>query len=500
MIISYFKLWRRSYLNMFWSPHFSRTILGIMLYAGYAIILCQCVIAEDTNINRDNIDKCLSQLENTFFEHQYENESDAKRLNRLERFIFGTTKAGSIRDRLTHILISVPAKTINDHAYKTNTKTNDTFGGGADTLQNNDINQSTSADQLSNTHAADRINRTEDSNQVNGNVQNAPFSSSGNKTTNAPIQTSSANAYVDSSNSGAPFDYTSYPRVNTLEEEMLGQTFPNDTLSQRVARLETKTFGTASTSNDLCQRVDMLDKYAERHDLYGERKPTDDLISRLSVPIGRNTDNFNSGGNLTPTSAQPNNTLPKQSAPIIGSTDELVAMMEAELYNHTYPSRRLIRRVKKLENRVLPKHENNNANSISLDDRIARLWDTLHPADRVQLMPSTVSNNQYTSDAVNQTASSSTSNESNQVLGARGLSSYNTRTGHHPWLHKLASAAGAIAGGVVSGLSYGSYYGSPYGYGAYGMGMPRYGYGSPYYGGGMYGLGSGMFGMPGSYW
>jgi hypothetical protein len=51
----------------------------------------------------------LSTLENRFFFHQYTNESDDKRLDRLERLIFGHTRSGSQQDRLNSLQIAIPA-------------------------------------------------------------------------------------------------------------------------------------------------------------------------------------------------------------------------------------------------------------------------------------------------------------------------------------------------------------------------------------------------------
>src|SRR5262249_9534362 len=66
------------------------------------------------------------------------------------------------------------------------------------------------------------------------------------------------------------FDYTSYPRVTAIEKQLLGTTYEHEALPERIARLETKAFGKVSTSDDLGQRVDTLDQYALRHDLFRE--------------------------------------------------------------------------------------------------------------------------------------------------------------------------------------------------------------------------------------
>lgn len=57
-------------------------------------------------------------------------------------------------------------------------------------------------------------------------------------------------------------DYGSYPRVTELEQQLLGSTYVKDPLPVRVARLETKEFGKTTPNDDLCDRIDRLDKVA----------------------------------------------------------------------------------------------------------------------------------------------------------------------------------------------------------------------------------------------
>jgi propanediol utilization protein len=54
-----------------------------------------------------------------------------------------------------------------------------------------------------------------------------------------------------------------YPRVTQLEQQMLGKTFVNESVSQRLVRLENKAFGAVSSSDDLSSRTDALAQYAQ---------------------------------------------------------------------------------------------------------------------------------------------------------------------------------------------------------------------------------------------
>jgi hypothetical protein len=57
---------------------------------------------------------------------------------------------------------------------------------------------------------------------------------------------------------------TDYPHINSLEKEILGQTFPGQPLPDRLGRMETKAFGKPSTIDDYSERTDSLEAYAQK--------------------------------------------------------------------------------------------------------------------------------------------------------------------------------------------------------------------------------------------
>jgi hypothetical protein len=57
---------------------------------------------------------------------------------------------------------------------------------------------------------------------------------------------------------------SAYPHVTALENEILGQAAPDQPLEKRLAAMEGKAFGHASTSDDLGSRTDALERYAEK--------------------------------------------------------------------------------------------------------------------------------------------------------------------------------------------------------------------------------------------
>ncbi len=52
----------------------------------------------------------IDALENKFFEHTYSRESLSRRLERIEKMVFGEGKTGSDDDRLAQLLAIVPTK------------------------------------------------------------------------------------------------------------------------------------------------------------------------------------------------------------------------------------------------------------------------------------------------------------------------------------------------------------------------------------------------------
>jgi len=70
----------------------------------------------------------------------------------------------------------------------------------------------------------------------------------------------------DSSSAGgaAAGPATEYPHITSLEKSILEQTYPGQPLPDRLARMETKAFGSPATGKDLSDRTDALEDYAQK--------------------------------------------------------------------------------------------------------------------------------------------------------------------------------------------------------------------------------------------
>jgi hypothetical protein len=370
-------------------------------------------------------DASLAKLENRFFEHPYNKDTEADRLSRIEAFVFGTAQTGSVDERLKHIIASIPAEP---------------------------------------------------------ESQATPSTNAGLPAGNQPA----GSGAMTSSEPGTLPDGSTYPRVTNLEQELLGSTFANEALSKRLARLETKAFGAPSSSTDMALRVDQLDQYAQRHDLYGER-------GVAQVPYG--------GQYNAIRSYAPQTSLGQSQ--FVGSISERLAMMEAQEFGKTYPDHSLAKRVKKLDEKVFSQDKDRKVIADKpLPDQVDALWLTLHPngnnATTPSLGHSAAANDSYSYD------NGSSQYPGQYPSGNNGSStSASNNPSHHGWLHALAKTAGTV--GKIAATSMSSYGGYPgYGFGGGGMGgFGGYGggYGGyPSYGGygSSYGTGN-YFGTPGNY-
>jgi len=318
--------------------------------------------------------KPLSALEDQFFEQEYTDESSEARLERLEKFIYGCTQSGPIDARLSRILSMV---SVNKTSNPTKTST---------PLPDTDKQQ----------------------------VANSSDASSGGNT--------------DDYSGHSPFDSSSYPRVISLEQQLLGSSYASEPLEKRVERLETKAFGSPSTSRDLCQRVDRLDDYADRHNLYGEKS-----ILNPTVALDSNQKNFKqSSGSVN--SDQDNQ-------PFMGSVLERISMMEAQEFDHTSVDKPLNTRINKLEKKILrgqklTNESDQNFSDLSVTERVNRLWLSLHPHNNDKETP----------------LLTATVPQDNSTGNTRFAASNADRSQRQSWLHNVAKTMGSNGGAIMNSV------------------------------------------------
>lgn len=239
----------------------------------------------------------IAALEKRFFDHSYPNESMASRLDRLERMVFGEQKTGSDQSRLTALLLAVPAEPA---------------ASSDQTASNSSSSQPTGANGQSSAGSGDQ--------------------------TQTPDQ---SNATANGADSG---DVGDYPRITQLEQEILGKTFAQEPIQNRLEQLELKAFGRADAKADLSDRTEKLEDYADKH--FPQQQQNYAATADGESAAGSSPYSQASGYSQ----AAPNaNSLPPHS-----TLDQKVTWLERQVFNTTYASQPLLDRVNRLATNIFP--------------------------------------------------------------------------------------------------------------------------------------------------
>lgn len=167
--------------------------------------------------------KNLVLLEKKYFEHTFESDTIESRVERIEQLILGDATKGNPQDRLNKMVTSL----VND-------------GGSLEPVNSNGADPASTAK----TPAKSKQVASQQSAQNGRDLTNDPYAN-------------------DHDEDPAAGQVSNYPHVTNLEKQILGSTYDGQPLNARLARLETKAFGTVSQLPDLSQRTDALERYAE---------------------------------------------------------------------------------------------------------------------------------------------------------------------------------------------------------------------------------------------
>lgn len=276
----------------------------------------------------------LQTLEKRFFMHDFTKEPMEERLTRMEKFTFGETSSGTEQQRLARI---------------------------ASTLE---------------THSAD-----------------TPLSSIDTKPQKIAFMPKSS-TYTEQMSDSAPApsddsdDGSDYPHITYLENEILGKPFTGS-LQSRLARLETKAFGSPSPNPDLSARTDALERFAEvklhkkafdqpvdppeapraagfpnwgahrgamSGDSYDVFNGSGDVIRAMRMGAGGSFPDDSGNGSAAPARSPEDPaalmpTPPPEGARLLSR----VAWCEQHLFNRTYPELHLLERLHQLNAELNPK-------------------------------------------------------------------------------------------------------------------------------------------------
>ena len=405
------------------------------------------VLAQSSSQDSTSVSQALSKLEKRLFEFTYASEDEDARLNRLENFVFGMKQSGSISDRLARLQASVVNKPAGD--------------ASAGTANSNAAGSAVGAGTGIGAGAG-----------VGAGAGTGAGVGAGAGVPNAASGTSTA------TESYPTFDYTNYPRVTELEQHLLGVTYPQDALPDRLNRLETKAFGKTFPSEELIQRVDGLDSYAQRHDIYQDRQFQPVASGAAGAPVGWGAANGVGSPSASPTwssaagmnngsqagygsaAAQPANQFNSD----VTATDQRVAIMEQSVFGHSYANRPLAERVLRLEKKMIP-YEHDLGNQ-DLPARVDHLWTIMSVAQTLKSSPTAANpSNMMAANEQSPSVYNNNSGAANAQYQASNTAS-NQSQPHHSWLHKLGTVletAGSMAVrqglGGIGGMGYGGGYG-----------------------------------------
>jgi hypothetical protein len=303
----------------------------------------------------------LSKMEVRLLDHDYKTETEDQRLSRLEKFVFGGPESGTDKERVDRLTAAIvpAAPTTSDaatsDASKTTTKTAAKGAG-------------------------------------KGTSKDTPVASAATPPTKYD-----------------PSDFGSYPRVAQLEQQFFNKTFTSDPLPVRVSRLETKEFGKPEPNEDLCDRMDRLDRIALKPTprasagsgadvgfsgpplkggtpiAYGpDGKPApagQHWVQYGDVPVNSPFSPFNSnnGPSAPDAPAKPvieNPFLP--GSPKINGVEQRTSTLEKFVFGHEHIGKPIAERVEKLEKKLVP-YEHNNDKDIAT--RVDHLWTMLNAAN-----------------------------------------------------------------------------------------------------------------------
>lgn len=285
------------------------------------------------SIPSNSIENSIVGLETTLFQHDYPTNTIDERLSRLEKMVFGEIRAGDAKHRLSDLVAAVA--TDNSESGSAGSTASTTYG----------------AEQA--TQSASRT--------TGGNSKNAASLSSRNVAVQKPADNDTV---ID--------DSSDYPRVTALEHELLGQSSAGEPVTKRLAAMEQKAFGKASSSNDLGERTDLLERYVEVHlhkapfarnpEFENEMCEYDRSCYRGSggaatASYGRAA-TASYGGAVPASYSRPvvTNAPPRfMSAPPTGAKMlEKVAWMEGQVYGQTYDDDHLLQRLRRLDRTLFP--------------------------------------------------------------------------------------------------------------------------------------------------
>ncbi len=243
----------------------------------------------------------LGKIENVLYGFQYDNEDDTSRLDRIENSVYGTSTNGTTAQRISKLKKDLSADLIGQEIEPKE----DTFADdevyfqdepiadaniqypAVDELEESVFNKSfTSKDikerlsaleqktfgQTFNDDLASRVDRLKAEIRPNSLMGNGIAQSSNDFFDNEDVVALEKNYHLDRYESPNQFDYDAYnaahnpsnpfpfkkANITTVENGILNRSFKNESMENRLSRLENVMFGTEFTQDDNQTRAERI--------------------------------------------------------------------------------------------------------------------------------------------------------------------------------------------------------------------------------------------------
>jgi len=219
-----------------------RALIGLLL--AVAVSLWSAVQAA-TNLQPGTL-KQLVELERKYFGSSFDADSDQSRAERIEELLFGKAVAGDPEQRIKNLATDpYPHITALENAIL-----GQSFCGQQLSVRLSRMENKAFGSQSANPDMSERTDALEQ--YAQNTLHKSSIEVDSEADTGSVAQTQAQSEQAD------------YPRINTLEQAILGESFPGQPLADRLGRMESKAFGSSSSNPDLSARTDALEQYAEK--------------------------------------------------------------------------------------------------------------------------------------------------------------------------------------------------------------------------------------------
>lgn len=240
----------------------------------------------------------ITEVETSVFGYDYKNESDIKRIERLERYLYGTKKNGDIDKRLNDIKTDVGFTSKNKQKNKLPTSSDKKLSENLNQSLNNELmglKENSTVDYpivdsmekevfktiYKNEDIYKRLDRLEEkvfnsksTASLNERVNKlasaiSPMKNTANNMNNYSYSSDELNEYYAKSGLETVNDQSLPFQLAVLEQELLRNIYDNDNIANRLTRLEQKLFKrTFQSDNDISRLQRIMVAYDAKKNSY----------------------------------------------------------------------------------------------------------------------------------------------------------------------------------------------------------------------------------------